>query len=62
MPNWVYDLINAVAQYEEEHGHRNDGWPCLSAALAAVPAEYRHKASAIAEYKRQQADAENQPS
>lgn len=49
-PPWVYDLIAAVARYEDEHAAGSD---CLHAALAKVPAVERDRATAIAEYARQ---------
>jgi len=61
MPNWVYDLVSAVEEYEELHGGHTEGWGCMGRALAAVPLEQRQTAEAIADYVRQ-ADAEKQPS
>lgn len=36
-PNWLYDLLIAVLEYERDHGHRDDGWPCFEPTLILVP-------------------------
>lgn len=56
LPNWVYDLVSAVSQYEFEHGPADEGWPCLAAALKEVPAEVREGAAAIHRYRAQRGE------
>ncbi|MFJ4418272.1 hypothetical protein [Streptomyces sp. NPDC088925] len=50
LPRWVWDLVIAVQRHEEEHAR--DG-ACLKPVLAAVPADVRDKATAIAQYVQQ---------
>lgn len=37
LPNWVLDLVAALRQYEDFHGHPADDWTCFAEHLAAVP-------------------------
>jgi hypothetical protein len=57
LPNWVYDLVNAVNQYEHDHGSTKDGWPCLGKALAAVPDDVQAHAAVNRNYVDQQPEA-----
>lgn len=57
LPNWVIDLVNAVATYEDEHGHPDDGHACLGQTLACVPDEVRSQARAVRTYVAQQRQA-----
>ncbi|MHC3427196.1 hypothetical protein [Streptomyces sp. DT18] len=50
LPRWVWDLVIALQRHEEEHA--KDA-ACLKPALAAVPADVRDKAEAIAQYVQQ---------
>ncbi|WP_435246353.1 hypothetical protein [Streptomyces sp. NRRL F-5630] len=50
LPRWVWDLVIAVQRHEEEHA--KDA-ACLKPVLAAVPADVRDKATAIAQYVQQ---------
>lgn len=54
LPNWVIDLVNAVATYEDEHGHPDEGHACLGSALGEVPPDVRQQAAAVREYLFQQ--------
>lgn len=36
-PAWLLNLVEAVADYEDQHGHPDDGWTCLAKALEKVP-------------------------
>lgn len=53
-PNWLYDLIAAVEQYEDVHEHVKEGGRCLQDVLDRVPDELRLAANAIADYKRKE--------
>jgi hypothetical protein len=57
LPPWVYDLINSVQTYEDEHGC---GHECFDRVLLAIPAEERHAASAIAHYRSETARTEDE--
>lgn len=50
LPPYVYDLIAAVQQWEDEHAK---GDVCFNAVLSTVPAEELDRAAAIAAYNRQ---------
>ncbi|MYR28733.1 MULTISPECIES: hypothetical protein, partial [unclassified Streptomyces] len=54
LPRWVWDLVIAVQRYEEEHPMDE---VCVEPLLAAVPADARDKAAAIAQYVGPQPDA-----
>lgn len=47
LPRWVWDLVIAVARYEDTHAK---GAPCLDGVLTVIPSDVRAKAQAIAEY------------
>lgn len=48
LPSWVYDLVTAVEDYEDVHGEHR---ACFARVLAAVPAQERDRAAAIANYQ-----------
>jgi hypothetical protein len=47
LPKWVYDLVIALQQHEDEHG---EGTTCLAPVLAHVPADVSRDADAIRRY------------
>lgn len=48
LPRWVYQLINAIEQYEAVH---DSGWPhCFSKHLELVPDQERDRANVLAHY------------
>lgn len=50
LPPYVYDLIAAVQQWEDEHG---DTSMCFGHVLNTVPTQERDRAAAIAHYQRE---------
>lgn len=50
LPIWAWNLIIAVQGHEDQHASSDQ---CLKGVLAAVPAEVRSQAEAIAVYVRQ---------
>lgn len=51
LPAWVWDLLVAVLNYEDEH---TSSHPCMLPTINAVPIEARYAARAIDEYNQQQ--------
>lgn len=49
LPNWVFDLVTAVEEFEFIHPKQD---PCLKDALDTVPADIRQTAKAIQDYVR----------
>jgi hypothetical protein len=48
LPRWVYQLIEAVEQYESVHGK---DWPhCFDRTLSLVPDQERDRANILAYY------------
>lgn len=52
-PSWLLTLVAAVQEYEDVHGHPNDGWECLDAAMKGVPPEVIAEARGYARAKRE---------
>ncbi len=52
-PNWLLNIVGAVEDYEDKHGHPTDGWDCLRAALLPVPENVRAMARGYAQAKRE---------
>lgn len=50
LPAYIYDLIAAVQQHEDEHADTAD---CFDALLHAIPEQERDRAAAIAAYRRE---------
>lgn len=40
-PDWVWRLVAAVDEYEDQHGHPTDGFSCLGSVMEHVPVEVR---------------------
>lgn len=49
LPKWVWDLVIALQQHEDEHAK---GDTCLDVALTAIPEGVRHQAESISAYIR----------
>jgi hypothetical protein len=37
LPEWVFDLLIKLGQYEDQHGHPSDDWTCFAASIEAIP-------------------------
>jgi hypothetical protein len=59
-PNWIYNLITAIEEWEDIHSGAHDESvdqrmaACFDAELNKIPQEVRRTARAIAEYRRNQ--------
>ncbi|MFI6326609.1 hypothetical protein ACIBG8_54435 [Nonomuraea sp. NPDC050556] len=51
-PLWVYDLVGALADHENEHAAVGDGGHCFKSELDQVPGEVIVQATAITAYNR----------
>lgn len=49
-PKWAIDLVIAIMNYEDEHGHVHDDWLCLRSVLNEIPQEIQKMSKAIREY------------
>lgn len=52
LPAWIWDVLADIDQYEDEHGHPEDGFRCLANTLERVPKDVRLAAQAIKSYRR----------
>jgi hypothetical protein len=55
-PGWILAVVAALEEYESNHGHPDDDWTCLAAALARVPQDVRTMAAGYATARRETVD------
>lgn len=55
-PGWLLAVVAALEDYEAQHGHPDDDWTCLGAALARVPEDVRIMAAGYATARREATD------